>query len=141
MRGDHRVLESIGKSMITTMGDSYQFIARGEQFYDNEETVPGTAGGGPRNYKSAQSSGKYGGKGDKSPHRQKGGFLLDTPMGVGPRGRLRAIPNGMSKELRHANRPTMKPDGYMPLMDLLDTDTMQDSWTSQKDIIHVVKGP
>ena len=53
---------------------------------------------------------------------------------------MRAISKGISKELRHANRPDRQRGGFTPLETLLDTQSARDLFATQSAIRHIIRG-
>ena len=144
----HRILPTIGNGVISTAGNTYQFVAQGETYpHDDQTSPPGRAGGGNNQYPG--KGGRAKGKGlpvpqfvetDNGRACERGGFLHDTHMEMNPADRMRAISKGMSEELRHVAHPKMLDDGYMPITDLLNAETLLDFWATQDDVRRIVRG-
>ena len=142
---EHRALSSLGKGVISTSGNTYQFAAQGEAYpHDNPTVLVGRAGGYRGKGKGSQDKGK-GRQGFRVLNIDNpGGNLVegaqpDTHLNMNPADRMRAISKGMSKELRHVSHPNMRKDGYLPMTDLLNTETLRDLRATQKDVRRVVR--
>ena len=82
------------------------------------------------------NGGRAGGRGFRKGRPGKGLKGED----LSPRDRMRAVYVAMSKEHRHANRPSMQRDGFMHLDDILDTQAMADLRATGDDIRRIVRG-
>ena len=141
---DHRILSTIGRGMITTKGNTYQFAAQGASSYDCWNVNEGRAGGHEtfrrRNAIITHTDHRFsnrraGGKGSSWECHNSQNSLSQNP-----KERVGAISKGMSRELRHKDHCNMRKDGFMPLSDLLLTPAMIDLFGTREDIRKVVSG-
>ena len=118
---DHRTLATIGLGMLTTRGNTYQFVAQGATKFDDWSANAGRAGG----------KGKGRGKG----RRHSVEYLSTNPSE-----RLRALSKAMSKELRHENHDDRQRNGFMPMASLLNARSIRELFGTQEDVRKIVRG-
>ena len=64
---------------------------------------------------------------------------MTRPWGGDTRERMRAISRGMDKEFRHVGHPTMQSGVYLPLVDLLNAETLRELWETQDDVREIAR--